>query len=98
MFIRNETLVDKAKTSKKLPNFLWAIILALLFLNIGSILGSIVIIPLISLISSIPLFSSNPEFLMLLASLLSFIGISLLIFFRVSKIEKRSISSIGFSK
>ena len=98
MFIRNETLVDKAKTSKKLPNFIWAIILALLFLNIGSILGSIVIIPLISLISSIPLFSSNPDFLMLLSSLLSFIGISLLVFFRVSKIEKRSISSIGFSK
>ena len=98
MFIQNETLVDKAKTSKKLPNFIWAIILALLFLNVGSILGYVIFIPVITIISSIPAFSSNSNLLMLLASLLSFIGISLLVFFRVSKIEKRNISSIGFSK
>lgn len=97
MFIQNETLVDKAKTSKKLPNFIWAIILSLIFLNVGSILGYAITTPLITIMSNIPAFSSNPDFLMLLASLLSFIGISLLVFFRVSKIEKRNISSIGFS-
>lgn len=98
MFIRNESIVDKAKYSKKLPNLIWAIILALIFLNLGSILGYLIIIPLTIIAKTIPFFSSNQDLLILLASLFSFIGISLLVFFRVVKIEKRKISSIGFAK
>ncbi|MEG2787210.1 MAG: type II CAAX endopeptidase family protein [Romboutsia sp.] len=98
MFIRNESIVDKAKYSKKLPNLIWAIILALIFLNLGSILGYLIIIPLTIIAKTIPFFSSNQDLLILLASLFSFIGISLLVFFRVAKIEKRKISSIGFAK
>ena len=96
MFIKNESLVDKARYSKKLPNLIWAIILALVFLNVGAILGSLIITPLIIFLSVSHIFSFN--FIALLASLLSFFGISLLVFFRVKKIEKRKISSIGFSK
>lgn len=98
MFIRNESIVDKARYSKKLPNLIWAIILALIFLNLGSILGYLIIIPLTIIAKTIPFFSSNQDLLILLASLFSFIGISLLVFFRVAKIEKRKISSIGFAK
>ncbi|MGL5755606.1 MAG: lysostaphin resistance A-like protein [Paraclostridium sp.] len=98
MFIRNESIVDKARYSKKLPNLIWAIILALIFLNLGSILGYLIIIPLTMIAKTIPFFSSNQDLLILLASLFSFIGISLLVFFRVVKIEKRKISSIGFAK
>ena len=47
MFIKNESLVDKARYSKKLPNLIWAIILALVFLNVGAILGSLIITPLV---------------------------------------------------
>lgn len=96
MFIKNESLVDKARYSKKLPNLIWAIILALVFLNVGAILGSLIITPLVIFLSVSHIFSYN--FIALLASLLSFAGISLLVFLRVKKIEKRKISSIGFSK
>ena len=96
MFIKNESLVDKARYSKKLPNLIWAIILALVFLNVGAILGSLIITPLVIFLSISHIFSFN--FIALLASLLSFLGISLLVFLRVKKIEKRKISSIGFSK
>lgn len=98
MFTRNETLIDKARYSKKLPNLIWALILALIFLNIGSLIGSLLTLPLIVIMSIIPYFESNQNLIILLSSLISFIGISLLVFFRVKKIEKRNISSIGFEK
>ncbi|GAA0704901.1 type II CAAX endopeptidase family protein [Paraclostridium ghonii] len=98
MFTKNDASFDNDKTSKKLPNFILAIVLALIFLILGSILAPIITIPLIAIIGRIPAFSSNQDFLNLLTALLSFIGTSLLVFFRVIKIEKRSLSSIGFSK
>ncbi|EPZ54888.1 CAAX protease self-immunity family protein [[Clostridium] sordellii ATCC 9714] len=98
MFTRNETLIDKARYSKKLPNLIWALILALIFLNIGSLIGSLITLPLIVIMGIIPYFESNQNLIILLSSLISFIGISLLVFFRVKKIEKRNISSIGFEK
>lgn len=98
MFTRNETLIDKARYSKKLPNLIWALILALIFLNIGSLIGSLITLPLIVIMGIIPYFESNQNLIILLSSLISFIGISLLVFFRVKKIEKRKISSIGFEK
>lgn len=98
MFIKNESLVDKAKYSKKLPNLIWAIILALIFLNVGSILGSILSMPIALILEINPFFKPSLNFIVLFSFLFSFIGASLLVFFRVVKIEKRKISSIGFSK
>lgn len=98
MFIKNESLVDKAKYSKKLPNLIWAIILALIFLNVGSILGSILSMPIALILEINPFFKPSLNFIILFSFLFSFIGASLLVFFRVVKIEKRKISSIGFSK
>lgn len=98
MFIKNESLVDKAKYSKKLPNLIWAIILALIFLNVGSILGSILSMPIALILEINPFFKPSLNFIILFSFLFSFIGAFLLVFFRVVKIEKRKISSIGFSK
>lgn len=98
MFSKNESLVDKARYSKKLPNWIWAIILALIFLNVGAILGYIIVIPIITIMNSNPFFTPSLNFITLFSSLFSFIGVSLLVFFRVTKIEKRTISSIGFSR
>ena len=47
---------------------------------------------------NIPLFFNNKDLLSLLITLFSFAFISLLVFFRVKVIEKRSFSSIGFNK
>jgi membrane protease YdiL (CAAX protease family) len=98
MFSKNETLVDKARSSKKLPNWIWAIILALIFLNIGAILGYVIVIPITIIMNSNPFFTPSLNFITLFSSLFSFIGVSLLVFFRVTAIEKRTISSIGFSR
>lgn len=98
MFREEENLVDEARKSKKLPNFLWAIILALVFMYGGSLIGSIVLVPLILGLGNVPYFRLNGELLFLLFSLLSFVFISMLVFLRVIKIEKRKLSSIGFHK
>ncbi len=98
MFIEKESLVDEAKKSKKLPNFIWAIILALIFMNGGSVIGAIGIIPFYLILNSFSIFQSNANLLLLLITLLSFAFISLLVFIRVKFIEKRNFSSIGFSK
>ncbi|WP_373601019.1 CPBP family intramembrane glutamic endopeptidase [Paraclostridium bifermentans] len=98
MFIKNESLVDKARSSKKLPNLIWAIVLTLIFLNLGSILGSLLFMPLLLSLDIDPLFNQYENLIILFGSLLSFLGVSLLVFFRVTKIECRSLSSIGFAK
>lgn len=98
MFKENKNLVNEAHNSKKLPNVIWAIILALIFLYGGSLIGSLASIPIFMFISSHSYDLKNIELIILLISLLSFAFISLLVFFRVKFIEKRKISSIGFSK
>lgn len=98
MFRKKESLVDEARKSKKLPNVIWAIILALIFMYGGSIIGGIGITPIFLGLGAIPYFKLNSELLLLLISLLSFAFISMLVFFRVTKIEKRKLSSIGFHK
>ncbi len=85
-------------SQKKYPNFIWAIILSLIFMYGGSLIGGILTIPLYIILLKLPLFYYNQDLLLLLINLLSFATISLLVFFRVKVIEKRSLSSIGFNK
>lgn len=98
MFREKETLVDEARKSKKLPNVIWAIVLALIFMYGGSLIGGIGVAPIFWGLGKISYFRLNPELLYLLTTLISFAFISLLVFFRVTKIEKRKLSSIGFHK
>ena len=64
----------------------------------GSLIGSLATVPLFLALRNIPLFFNNKDLLSLLITLFSFAFISLLVFFRVKVIEKRSFSSIGFNK
>ncbi|RDY26561.1 CPBP family intramembrane metalloprotease [Romboutsia weinsteinii] len=98
MVNRNESLINEAKKSKKLPNFIWALVLSMIFMYGGSLIGGFGILPIYLSLSIISYFKSNQELLYLLISLLSFVFISLVVFFRVIKIEKRKLSSIGFYK
>jgi membrane protease YdiL (CAAX protease family) len=98
MFTQSTNLVNHANRSKKLPNFIWAIILALIFMFGGSLVGGLITLPFLFLLNKTELFMSNQDIVYLLISLLSFAFISLFVFFRVTKIEKRNLSSIGFSK
>ncbi len=95
MLVERKCLIEQAKTSRKLPNVVWAIFLTLVFMNLGSIIGVIALTPLAVFMSSIGV---NENIYFLLLQLLSFAFISFLVFFRVKTIEKRNISSIGFSK
>ena len=85
-------------SQKKCLNFIWAIILSLIFMYGGSLIGGILTIPLYIVLLKLPLFYHNQDLLLLLVNLLTFAAISLLVFFRVKVIEKRSLSSIGFNK
>ena len=89
-------IINSSKNKKKLPNFIWAIILSLIFMYGGSLMGSLATVPLFLALRNIPLFFNNKDLLSLLITLFSFAFISLLVFFRVTVIEKRSFSSIGF--
>ena len=91
-------IINSSKNKKKLPNFRWAIILSLIFMYGGSLMGSLATVPLFLALRNIPLFFNNKDLLSLLITLFSFAFISLLVFFRVKVIEKRSFSSIGFNK
>ena len=91
-------IINSSKNKKKLPNFIWAIILSLIFMYGGSLMGSLATVPLFLALRNIPLFFNNKDLLSLLITLFSFAFISLLVFFRVKVIEKRSLSSIGFNK
>lgn len=91
-------IINSSKNKKKLPNFIWAIILSLIFMYGGSLMGSLATVTLFLALRNIPLFFNNKDLLSLLITLFSFAFISLLVFFRVKVIEKRSFSSIGFNK
>ena len=91
-------IINSSKNKKKLPNFIGAIILSLIFMYGGSLMGSLATVPLFLALRNIPLFFNNKDLLSLLITLFSFAFISLLVFFRVKVIEKRSFSSIGFNK
>lgn len=91
-------IINSSKNKKKLPNFIWAIILSLIFMYGGSLMGSLATVPFFLALRNIPLFFNNKDLLSLLITLFSFAFISLLVFFRVKVIEKRSFSSIGFNK
>ena len=91
-------IINSSKNKKKLPNFIWAIILSLIFMYGGSLMGSLATVPFFLALRNIPLFFNNKDLLSLLITLFSFAFISLLVFFRVTVIEKRSFSSIGFNK
>lgn len=91
-------IINSSKNKKKLPNFIWAIILSLIFMYGGSLMGSLATVPLFLALRNIPLFFNNKDLLSLLITLFSFAFISLLVLFRVKVIEKRSFSSIGFNK
>ena len=91
-------IINSSKNKKKLPNFIWAIILSLIFMYGGSLMGSLATVPSFLALRNIPLFFNNKDLLSLLITLFSFAFISLLVFFRVKVIEKRSFSSIGFNK
>ena len=91
-------IINSSKNKKKLPNFIWAIILSLIFMYGGSLMGSLATVPLFLALRNITLFFNNKDLLSLLITLFSFAFISLLVFFRVKVIEKRSFSSIGFNK
>ena len=98
MLSRKNSIINSYKNEKKSPNFIWAIILSLIFMYGGSLIGSLATVPLYLALLNVPLFFNNQNLLSLLITLFSFAFISLLIFFRVKVIEKRSLSSIGFSK
>ena len=91
-------IINSSKNKTKLPHFIWAIILSLIFMYGGSLMGSLATVPLFLALRNIPLFFNNKDLLSLLITLFSFAFISLLVFFRVTVIEKRSFSSIGFNK
>ncbi len=98
MLSRKNSIINSYKNEKKSPNFIWAIILSLIFMYGGSLIGSFATVPLYLALSNVPLFFNNQDLLSLLVTLFSFAFISLLVFFRIKVIEKRSLSSIGFSK
>ena len=98
MLSRKNSIINSYKNEKKSPNFIWAIILSLIFMYGGSLIGSLATVPLYLALSNVPLFFNNQNLLSLLITLFSFAFISLLVFFRVKVIEKRSLSSIGFNK
>ena len=98
MLSRKNSIINSYKNEKKSPNFIWAIILSLIFMYGGSLIGSLATVPLYLALLNVPLFFNNQNLLSLLITLFSFAFISLLIFFRVKVIKKRSLSSIGFNK
>lgn len=98
MLLKKNSIINSSKNEKKSPNFIWAIILSLIFMYGGSLIGSLATVPLYLALSNVPLFFNNQNLLSLLITLFSFAFISLLVFFRVKVIEKRSLSSIGFNK
>lgn len=88
MFSNEKGLFLEAKRAKFLPNVVLAILLALLFMIVGQVLGTIFANPFKMLVHSTSL-------AMALSLIFSFVFISIFIFLWVRFIEKRSISSIG---
>ncbi|WP_195947865.1 CPBP family intramembrane glutamic endopeptidase [Paraclostridium bifermentans] len=97
MYMKNESLMNKASRAKKLPSIAWAIVLTFLIMDLGLSLGKIPF-EIISFSSFANTSIQNENLITLLLELLSFFGISLLVYIRVVKIEGRPFSSIGFCK
>lgn len=97
MYMKNESLMDKARSAKKLPSIVWAIVLTFIIMDLGLSLGEMIltIIPFSSFANTS---LQNENLIILLIELLSFFGISILVYIRVVKIEGRPFSSIGFCK
>ena len=98
MFSKKSSIINGSRNEKKCPNFIFAIILSLVFMYGGSLIGSVVLIPIYLILRNADLFTNNKELLSLLVTLLSFAFISLLVFFRVKVLEKRNLLYIGFNK
>lgn len=98
MYSRNEDLVTLATGSRKLPNFIWATLLVLIFMTGGQIIGGICIVPIYLIMYMTRGVSSDLGLFELFINLSSFLFISVLVFVRVKYIEKRKISTIGFTK
>ncbi len=97
MNMKSESLKNKARSAKKLPNIGWAIVLTFLIMDFGAFFGQMVfeIIPFSSFANTS---IQNENLILLLIELLSFFGISLFVYIRVVRIEGRPFSSIGFCK
>ena len=98
MFSKKEDLITMARESKKLPNFIWATVLTILFMIVGQFLGGICLSPLYIIFYMSGDTSYNLSLLELFINLSSFLFISLVVFVRVKYIEKRKISTIGFGR
>lgn len=94
----NNSLVIKAKKSRKLPNLLWLLILSIILLFSSEIIAGMLSSPIGILLHSNKTLTPYKNLLLLLSQLVGCIFLILLIFFRVSVFEKRKISSIGLDK
>ena len=56
-------IINISKNKRKLPNFIWAIILSLIFMYGGSLMGSLATVPLFLALRNIPLFFNNKDLL-----------------------------------
>ncbi|MCY6483045.1 type II CAAX endopeptidase family protein [Clostridium aestuarii] len=92
MFSNERGLFKEAKKAKFLPNIIVAYILAIAFLIGGEILGIVT-----SKVFKVSLYGSN-SIRMMFDLIFSFGFVALVIFTWVKFIEKRNISSVGFSK
>ena len=46
MLLKKNSIINSSKNEKKSPNFIWAIILSLIFMYGGSLIGSLATVPL----------------------------------------------------
>ena len=69
-------IINISKNKRKLPNFIWAIILSLIFMYGGSLMGSLATVPLFLALRNITLFFNNKDFLSLVRTLFAFPFIS----------------------
>lgn len=95
---KENVLIVQAKKSRKLPNLLWALILSIIILISGGIIGNLLFKPIYNLLNSNQNLSAYKDFILIFIQLISCIFTSMVVFFRVSVIEKRKVSSIGFYK
>ena len=57
MFSKKYSIINGSKSRKECPNFIWAILLSLILIYGGSIIGSVVKIPLYLILRNITLFA-----------------------------------------
>ena len=61
MLLKKNSIINSSKNEKKSPNFIWAIILSLIFMYGGSLIGSLPTVPLYLALSNGPLFFNNQD-------------------------------------